>query len=65
MCADGYPYTVEEHDVPPGVTVCCVKDSRTGQIVRDGLHIDRAEAIAAGVNEDAARVEAEAPDDDE
>jgi hypothetical protein len=47
-------FEVGEHDIPPGVTVCYVKDSRTGQIVRDGLDIDRAEAIADGMNEDSA-----------
>ena len=47
-----YPYDTGEHDIPPGVTVCYVKDMRTGQIVRDGMHIDHAEALADGMNED-------------
>jgi hypothetical protein len=56
-------YTVGEHDVPPGVTVCYVKDSRSGQILHDGLDIDRAEAIAAGMNENATHLDMEDPDD--
>jgi hypothetical protein len=56
-------FEVGEHDVPPGVTVCYVKNSRTGQIVRDGLDIDQADAIAEGLSEaaaaDAARDEGE------
>lgn len=53
----GYPYTVGEHDIPPGVTVCFVKDSRTGQIVRDGMHIDAAENMAEVMNENFAQDE--------
>lgn len=48
----GYPYDIGEHDIPPGVTVCYVKDLRTGQIVRDGLHIDQAESLAESMNEE-------------
>lgn len=65
----GYPYDIGEHDIPPGVTVCYVKDCRTGEIVRDGLHIDLAESIAESIaetmNEEEALLEAEALDDDE
>ena len=61
----GYPYDIGEHDIPPGVTVCYVKDLRTGEIVRDGLHIDHAESIAEAMNEEEALREAEALDDDE
>jgi hypothetical protein len=58
-------FEVGEHDVPPGVTVCYVKNARTGQIVRDGLCIDHAEAVASMLNDEAARADAEATDDDE
>ena len=52
-----YPYTVGEHDIPPGVTVCYVKDSRAGQIIRDGMDIDAAENLAEAMNENFAQDE--------
>lgn len=48
----GYPYTVGEHDTAHGITVCFVKDQRSGAIVHDGLHIDQAEAMADSLNEE-------------
>lgn len=53
----GYPYVVGENDIPPGVTVCYVKDCRTGEIVRDDLHIDAAENLAEVMNENFAQDE--------
>jgi hypothetical protein len=40
-----YPYVVGEHD-RHGVTVCYIKNQRTGEIIRDGLSIDEAEELA-------------------
>lgn len=61
----GYPFDVGEHDIPPGVTVCYVKDLRTGEIVRDGLNIDQAESVADGLNEEHAISGDDDEDEDE